>query len=138
MKSAIPNPQSAIRNPRPVASFRTAALAVLALILLAPPVYAVVPSALGPLQALLAILPHLLVLLGAAAVAVFKPRTYRALFRYVWIHKVLTAMVLAIVGVCIWGGTLLGGDRDPGGAPWTAFHGGPDRSGAVPGAKGPL
>ena len=127
------------RYPKP--DTRALGLAVLALILFAPPAHAVVPSALGPLQALIAILPHLLVLLGAAAVAVLKPSTYRALGRYAWAHKLLTLVLLGIAGSGIWGGSLLFGAapvKEQVGAPWLAFRGGPERHGVVPGAKGPL
>jgi len=126
---------------KPCASRRTAILALLILVVFAPPAHAVVPSAIGPLQALYTVLPYLVGLLSAAAVAVFKPRTYGALLRYAKAHKLLTLLVLAGLGCGCWGFTLLGGAaavQEQTGAPWTAFRSGPLRHGAVAGAKGPL
>ena len=114
---------------------------MLTLVCFAPRAHAVVPSAIGPLQALYTILPYLVGLLGAACVAVLKPRTYSAFFRYCRVHKLLTVILLAGLGLGCWGVTLLSGAtivREQTGAPWTAFRSGPLRQGAVLGAQGPL
>jgi len=104
------------------------------------PTFAVIPSALGPLQALMAILPHLLVVLGTALIAISKPKTYRTLIRYCWAHKGLTLMALAPVGLFFFSGSIFGVKAidEKGGASWTAFRGGPERNGAVPGSRGPF
>ncbi len=101
---------------------------------------AVIPSAIGPLQALIAILPHLMVVLGTVLVAFFKPKTYRALFRYCWAHKGLTTLVAAPVVLFFFRGALFGAKvvDEKGGAAWTAFRGGPERTGALAGARGPF
>jgi len=120
---------------------RWAATLLLTLLLPASAAEAVIPSAFGPIQALIVILPQLLLALFAGMLAVFKPRTYRLLFAYLWSHKALTACLIASVAVLVWapwsapGGAVA---AEQVGAPWSAFRGGPQRSGAVPGARGPV
>lgn len=101
---------------------------------------AVIPSALGPLQALIAILPHLLVILTTALVAIFKPKSYRVLIHYFWTHKILTLVCFALVALLVLRRTIFVGKaaRESSGASWHAFRGGPERTGAVAGARGPL
>ncbi len=104
------------------------------------PSLAVIPAVIGPVQALLAIMPQILALLGAMALALLRPQTYRFLFRYLWAQKAL------VVGFCIFIYTafqglalLTAGKVAPPtpGFPWEA-QAGTDRSGAVEGAVGPL
>ena len=99
---------------------------------------AVIPSAMGPIQALIVILPQILLALAAGFVALFKPRTYRFLAAYLWSHKAFSAVLFGIVGFLLWGPSLLGSKaaEEQSGAPWSAFRGGPGRTGAVAGAKG--
>jgi outer membrane protein assembly factor BamB len=115
---------------------------LLALLLPGREAEAVIPSAFGPIQALLVILPQLLVALAAAAVALLKPRTYKLLFAYLWAHKILSTTLVAGVTLLAWGPwrTASAGPvtAEQAGAPWAAFRGGPLRTGAVAGAKGPL
>lgn len=104
---------------------------------------AVIPSALGPLQALIAILPHLIVILTTALVALFKPKSYRALVRYFWAHKILALICISLgasIVYLVFFGSLFSGkaSQEKIGSPWIAFRGGPERTGAVPGARGPL
>jgi outer membrane protein assembly factor BamB len=102
---------------------------------------AFIPSTLGPLQALLVILPQVFVAIGAGFVALFKPRTYRLLALYLWVHKGLAAALIAVAALLLWGPSLLFGGRaqaERAGRSWTAFRGGPERVGAVDGATGPL
>ncbi len=115
---------------------------LLALLLPGREAEAVIPSAFGPIQALLVILPQLLVALAAAAVALLKPRTYKLLFAYLWAHKALSVVLAGGIALLVWGpwrgaaaGTVT---AEQAGAPWIAFRGGPLRTGAVAGAKGPL
>ncbi|MBN1675879.1 MAG: PQQ-binding-like beta-propeller repeat protein [Kiritimatiellae bacterium] len=58
---------------------------------------AVVPVLVGPLQALLALLPVLLVALANALLALFRPRTMLKLLRLLWAQKVPLAVVAALV-----------------------------------------
>jgi outer membrane protein assembly factor BamB len=116
-------------------------LPALALLILLPPfpAHAVIPSAFGPIQALLVILPQLLVALGAALIAALKPRTYKVFFLYLWTHKVFTVVLVAVVAFAFWAPGALFGTRataEKSGAAWAAFRGGPGRSGAVEGSKG--
>lgn len=120
---------------------RGVAALALALLLPAPSAEAVIPSAFGPIQALLVVLPQLLLALAAGFVALFKPRTYRFLAAYLWSHKVLALVLVGLAALAIAGpGSLFGGGAvaaERRGAAWEAFRGGPLRTGAVPGSAGP-
>jgi outer membrane protein assembly factor BamB len=121
-------------------SLRGAAAALLlALLLPSASAEAVIPSAFGPIQALIVILPQLLLALAAGLLAIFKPRTYKLLGAYLWSHKAFTLVLLAGVGFLIWRPSFSSGtvSEEQMGAPWTAFRGGPGRTGAVAGARGP-
>ncbi len=120
---------------------RFAAALLLAALLPPAAAEAVIPSAFGPIQALIVILPQLLVALAAAAVALFKPRTYRLLFAYLWSHKAFSAVLAGFVSLLAWSpwsGSSGAAAAEEVGAPWAAFRGGPQRTGAVAGAQGPL
>ncbi len=120
--------------------FQWAAAAILlALLLPSSDAEAVIPSAFGPIQALIVILPQLMLALAAGLVAIFKPRTYKLLGAYLWSHKPFTLILIAGIGYLIWGPSFSGGKvaEEQVGAPWTAFRGGPGRTGAVAGAAGP-
>ena len=83
--------------------------------------YAVVPAVMGPAQALVAILPQLLAMLGAAMLALFKPETSKTLFKFLWHQKMLSLGIVAAAVLCVWGlGKLFGGSvaREEAGAPW--------------------
>src|SRR5258708_14369131 len=88
-------------------SLRGAAGAVLlALLLPSASAEAVIPSAFGPIQALIVILPQLMLALAAGLVAVFKPRTYKLLGAYLWSHKPFTAILVPGIAFLIWGPSL--------------------------------
>src|SRR5436190_8299228 len=113
--------------------------AVLAVLLPCRDAEAVIPSAFGPIQALIVILPQLLLALAGLLLAIFKPRTYKLLGAYLWSHKAFTGVLLAAVGFLIWGPSFSSGKvaEEQVGAAWSAFRGGPGRTGAVAGARGP-
>src|SRR5436190_18492577 len=115
------------------------AAALLAILLPSPAAEAVIPSAFGPIQALIVILPQLMLALAAGLLAIFKPRTYKLLGNYLWSHKVFTVVLLGGIGFFIWGPSFSSGRvaEEQVGAPWSAFRGGPGRTGAVAGARGP-
>jgi outer membrane protein assembly factor BamB len=103
--------------------------------------YAVVPAVVGPVQALVAILPQLMALLLAAIVAMFKPETYKAFLKFLWNNKILTLCFTGAVAAAIWYGPMLFGGQvaeEQSGAPWMHMRGDLARSGAVPGARGPM
>ena len=113
---------------------------LLALLLPSREAEAVIPSAFGPIQALLVILPQLLLAFALGVVALFKPRTYKLLFAYLWAHKALSAALVGLAVLGVWGvGRLFttGVSAEKGGEAWTAFRGGASRTGATPGARGP-
>lgn len=118
----------------------TSAALLLALLLPSREAEAVIPSAFGPIQALLVILPQLLLAFALGVVALFKPRTYKLLFAYLWAHKGLSAALIGIAALGVWGlGRLFtaGVAAEKTGDAWTAFRGGASRTGALPGAVGP-
>src|SRR5436190_16016599 len=116
-----------------------AAALLLALLLPSASAEAVIPSAFGPIQALIVILPQLMLAVAAGLLAIFKPRTYKLLGAYLWSHKATTVVLLGAVGFLIWGPSFSSGKvaEEQVGAAWSAFRGGPGRTGAVAGAKGP-
>ena len=116
------------------------ALALLFVVLSTGEAWAVIPAVVGPVQALIAILPQLMGLLAAAGVALLKPATYRVLGKYLWTHYIFTVGLVAFIMLSVWGcGKWRAGwaGKEQVGAAWCAFRGGPERSGAVPNAKGP-
>jgi outer membrane protein assembly factor BamB len=115
------------------------AAALLAILLPSPAAEAVIPSAFGPIQALIVILPQLMLALAAGLLAIFKPRTYKLLGAYLWSHKAFTLVLVGAIGFLIWGPSFSSGKaaEEQVGAAWTAFRGGPGRTGAVAGARGP-
>ena len=69
--------------------------------------HAVIPQLLGPLSALVSILPQILVFVGIAVLAIFKPSTYRLLIFYIrgfaLRHKAIaTVLGLVIVAGFVW------------------------------------
>jgi outer membrane protein assembly factor BamB len=114
---------------------------LLACLLPSPDAQAVIPSAFGPIQALIVILPQLLLALAAGLVALFRPRTYRMLLAYLLAHPALSIALVGGAVLLAWspwkGGTGRAAGAEQTGAAWPAFRGGPGRTGAVAGSKGP-
>lgn len=102
------------------------------------------PVLVGPLQALLAILPGILVALGGGILALFRPSVIKRLAQLLWSQKV----AVAVCAVAAWGIVELYGLAFPhraeavsaasGGAGWPLWRGGADRRGFVPGQEDPL
>jgi len=119
------------------------ALVWLWLLALSPRAEAVVPVVVGPLQALLAILPSLLLALGAALLALFRPSGVKKLARFLWHQKVFSTVLLAVVAGIVFAARYDWGQAGPAaaemraGADWPAFRGGPLRRGAVLGLPEP-
>ncbi len=100
---------------------------------------AVVPVMIGPMQALLAVLPGILAALGGMLLAIFRPSTVKKLAKLLWAQKL---QVIAAAAV-IWGAVHLAGrvlpDRGPEVAEadeeaedWLQFRGSPHRAGHAP------
>jgi outer membrane protein assembly factor BamB len=108
---------------------------------------AVVPVMVGPLQALLAILPSLLLALGSLLLAfflgLFRPSKLKKAARFLWRQKVFTViLVAAIVGVVFllrhnWGRAGPAASEMRAGSDWVAFRGNALRRGAVLDAPDP-
>ncbi|HOX05580.1 MAG TPA: PQQ-binding-like beta-propeller repeat protein [Planctomycetota bacterium] len=116
------------------------AMAALFLFFAADNAWAAIPAVVGPIQALIAILPQLMAMLGAALVAMLKPGTYKVLVKYLWTHKLFTVGFAGFIWLCVWGcGKLFAGGvgAEGVGENWSAFRGGQARLGAVSNAKGP-
>ena len=98
----------------------------------------VVPVVVGPLQALIALLPGILAALGGMLFAIFKPTTVKRLFQLLWAQKIPVVLVAAIVGGLIYfGGDLLPAraqdvaDAEAAVADWPQFRGSLERRGWV-------
>ncbi len=97
----------------------------------------VVPVLVGPLQALVAILPGILVALGTALVAVFRPSAIKRFVQLLWAQKVVVVAVVAGVWglVHLWAAAFPGAPADVGkaeaGVDWPMWRGGASRRGAV-------
>jgi outer membrane protein assembly factor BamB len=125
----------------PPSALRLLAVVGLWLLVLSRPAEAVVPVVVGPLQALLALLPSILLALGGMLLALFRPSGVKKLVRFLWAQKAFTAV---LVGVVVGVVALAHGSRSGpaagearGGSDWSAFRGGARRTGAVPGSPDP-
>lgn len=110
---------------------------------LLPTNLAVVPILVGPLQVLLAMLPAILLGLGSALLALFKPRTFKLALRILWRLKLSVLLALAVIAGTVFGaravfrntGTVTNAETAT--HDWPAFRGGPQRTGAVAGSPSP-
>ncbi|MGO9201296.1 MAG: PQQ-binding-like beta-propeller repeat protein [Limisphaerales bacterium] len=104
---------------------------------------AVIPVLVGPLQVLLALLPAMLVALGGALLALFRPSTAKQSLKVLWRLKAPLLLLLAL------GFGLVQAVRavvpKPKVAPaaagaqdWPLFRGSPQRTGSLPGSAAPL
>ena len=104
---------------------------------------AVVPILVGPLQVLLAMLPAILLGLGSALLALFKPRTFMLALRILWRMKLSVLLALAIIGGSVFGaravfrhtGSVTSAETAT--QDWPAYRGGPRRTGAVAASPSP-
>lgn len=104
---------------------------------------AVVPIFVGPLQALLALLPAILLGLVSLLAAAFRPRTILLFLKLLWRQKLVVVPAVAVTAVlAIYGPGLLpesasGTATMTGAVGYPAFRGGPTRRGWVAGAGDP-
>jgi outer membrane protein assembly factor BamB len=108
-----------------------------------PALLAVVPILVGPLQVLLALLPAILVTLGGALLALFKPSTAKQSLKVLWRLKAPLLLLVALgFGLVQAARALLPkrqiGLANAGAQDWPLFRGGPRRAGSVPGSAAPL
>ncbi len=102
---------------------------------------AVVPVLIGPLQALLAMLPVIFAAIGTAMLSLFKPSTMKALGQFFWTQKIGAMTFLLVLGGGLYamGFASFGPDVSgrEAGSDWIAFRGGPQRLGFVVGDDEP-
>ena len=107
------------------------------------PARAVIPALVGPLAALISILPQILAFVGIGLLAMFKTGTYRTLITIAWRHKIVTTIIL--LSVTISGGFFVYQTVSPNvhikaitskelslvstNKPWATFRGGIHRTG---------
>lgn len=104
----------------------------------------IVPILVGPLQALLALLPAILVGVASVIATAFKPRTILLFLKLLWHQKfVLVPLVAAVIALWVYGPRVwpqgasgTAALADAGDSP--AFRGGMDRRGWVFGAPDPV
>jgi outer membrane protein assembly factor BamB len=100
---------------------------------------AVVPILIGPLQVLLAVLPAILVAVGATLIAMLKPSSLKIVLQVLWRNKWATLVAMALVGAGIYGFSMIPASRQGqagtfrGTAEWPMFRGGLERRGAPDG-----
>jgi len=110
---------------------------------MSPPI-AVVPILLGPMQALLAALPAILMALGTLIVSLAKPSTMKKLLKLLWVQKIPVALVaLAVWGLVYLQSILFTNTADTARknsakSDWPLFRGSLDRRGYMPGAEDPV
>jgi len=98
---------------------------------------------IGPLQVLLAILPGLLVALGAVLASLFKPSGLKLLLKLAWRLKYPLAAMALVIAAAVWTvRSLTGPGVEPGGGTasgtdWPMFRGGLARRGTVGESPGP-
>lgn len=108
-----------------------------------PATLAVIPILTGPLQLLLALLPGILMTLGGALLALFKPSTAKQSLKVLWRLKAPLLLLLAVgfglvqaVRAMLPKPTITGAEVTT--REWPLFRGGPRRGGSVPGSPAPL
>jgi outer membrane protein assembly factor BamB len=104
---------------------------------------AVIPVLVGPLQALIGLLPVILAALGGMFAAMFKPTMIKRLLLLLWAQKFIVLGIVVVVGGAIYGAKQLWPSQatgDAGGAVagqggWSMYRGTLDRRGYVPGVE---
>lgn len=111
------------------------------MILLIEPQLGVVPILVGPLQALIALLPVILAALASVLLALLKPRNIWLMVKLLWRQKIGVLLVVGCVAGAAWGISRLRDSKVSGVAQiageWGNFRGGPQRLAFVPGTGDP-
>ena len=109
------------------------------------PKFAVIPIFVGPLQVLVAMLPAILLGIGSALLALFKPATFKLAVKLLWRVKVSLLIAIAIVSGSVFAaraiwrnstGTV--GSAEASKHDWPTFRANAQRTGAVPSGASPL
>lgn len=103
---------------------------------------AVVAPLVGPLQALLAVLPGLVIAIAGAILSALRPAAMWNLLKLLWRLRVQLVVVVAVLGGMAWGIVRLLPARatpriEPSASGWPLARGGPERRGAVSGTAEP-
>jgi len=106
--------------------------------------FAVIPVVAPILPVIAAVLLGVLVAAGGVLVSMFRPRAILGGIKLLWRLKLSVALVAAVGAGGVWAALMLWPDRPTvpveqaeTGSDWPLFHGGPARTGAVPGADQP-
>ena len=106
---------------------------------------AVVPIFVGPLQVLLALLPAILLGLGSALLALFKPSTFKLALALLWRLKLSLLLIIAIVSGSVFAArsvwrrsASVAGSTEAAAQDWPMFRGGIARTGVAAGSAEPL
>ncbi|NLF30067.1 MAG: PQQ-binding-like beta-propeller repeat protein [Planctomycetes bacterium] len=101
----------------------------------------VVPVLVGPLQALLAVLPYILLAILTAVISLFKPSVLKRIALLLWSQKLPVGLVAVAVAAAVMGGSALLGGRGgevaaaEAGTSWPLLRGSPARRGYAGGAE---
>ena len=105
----------------------------------------VVPVLVGPLQALIAILPGILIALGGLILTLFRWRTVKKILLLLWRKKLGVTLTVGVAVGLVYGLRAIWPESGPRATaaaveklPWAMFRRGPARSGAVPGTPEPV
>ena len=106
---------------------------------------AVVPILVGPFQVLLAILPAILLGIGSALLALFKPATFKLALRLLWRVKVSALIAVGLISGTVFAARALWrsangavGKAESGAHEWPLFRGNTQRTGAVTSGTWPI
>jgi outer membrane protein assembly factor BamB len=109
------------------------------------PKFAVIPIFVGPLQVLVAMLPAILLGIGSALLALFKPATFKLALKLLWRVKVSLLIAIAVVSGsvlaarAIWrNSTGMLGSAEASKHGWPTFRANAQRTGSVPSDASPL
>lgn len=110
-----------------------------------PAQFAVIPIFVGPLQVLLAMLPAILLGIGSALLALFKPATFKIALKLLWRVKVSALLAIAVASGAVFGARAVWrnatnsiASAEAATHDWPTFRGNAQRTGAVPSGASPL
>ena len=109
------------------------------------PKFAVIPILVGPLQVLMAMLPAILLGIGSALLALFKPATFKLAIKLLWRVKVSLLIGIVIISGSVFGARAVWrkatnaiSTAEVAAHDWPTFRGNAQRTGALPSGASPL